>query len=344
VAAAWLATVGREQEVLENQMIAPFPYFGSKRAVASLVWELLGNVDCYVEPFAGSAAVLLARPAPRGLEVINDADGLIVNVWRAIRFCPEETARWADWPKSESDLHARHAWLISERESLRAKLEGDPMWCDPKAAGWWIWGACCWLGARWCSEGIGPWAVVDGELVDVGDEHGVVSRRRPHIGAQGITTMLTVDGSGARIAKVFRRLSERLRDVVIMVGDWERAVADKALGRYDDRLAGVFLDPPYSVRNRADAYGVEDREVAHRVRQWCIENADDRTRIVLAGMGEEHDELLDHGWTKHVWSSSGGMNKHESRAATTRHTETLWISPACLSQMSLFDVTAGSAQ
>lgn len=36
---------------------APFPYFGGKRRAASLVWEAIGNVDHYVEPFCGSAAV-----------------------------------------------------------------------------------------------------------------------------------------------------------------------------------------------------------------------------------------------------------------------------------------------
>jgi REP element-mobilizing transposase RayT len=41
---------------------APFPYFGSKRAVASVVWERLGDCPNYVEPFFGSGAVLLGRP------------------------------------------------------------------------------------------------------------------------------------------------------------------------------------------------------------------------------------------------------------------------------------------
>lgn len=31
---------------------APFPWFGGKRRVAPIVWERLGNVDVYCEPFA----------------------------------------------------------------------------------------------------------------------------------------------------------------------------------------------------------------------------------------------------------------------------------------------------
>jgi len=40
-----------------------------------------------VEPFAGSAAVLLARPPYRGrrVETLNDADGWLVNAWRSIQ-------------------------------------------------------------------------------------------------------------------------------------------------------------------------------------------------------------------------------------------------------------------
>jgi hypothetical protein len=44
-------------------MKAPFPWYGGKSRVAPEVWAALGDVQYYVEPFAGSLAVLLARPA-----------------------------------------------------------------------------------------------------------------------------------------------------------------------------------------------------------------------------------------------------------------------------------------
>jgi hypothetical protein len=43
---------------------APFPYFGGKSRAAHLVWAAFGDVPNYVEPFAGSLAVLLGRPTP----------------------------------------------------------------------------------------------------------------------------------------------------------------------------------------------------------------------------------------------------------------------------------------
>src|SRR5215210_1623737 len=68
---------------------APFQYFGGKAPVAHLIWQALGaDVDNYMELFAGSAAVLLARPpaddlSKKRFETLNDADGFIVNCLRA---------------------------------------------------------------------------------------------------------------------------------------------------------------------------------------------------------------------------------------------------------------------
>lgn len=97
---------------------APFPYFGGKRRAAPLIWEALGDPGGYIEPFAGSAAALLARPAVSGrrIETLNDADGWLVNTWRAIRWAPDEVAHHAAWPISEIDYHARLAWLQERRD------------------------------------------------------------------------------------------------------------------------------------------------------------------------------------------------------------------------------------
>jgi DNA adenine methylase len=55
---------------------APFPWFGGKRRVADVVWRAFGpTCPNYVEPFAGSLAVLLARPGGAGkIETVNDLD------------------------------------------------------------------------------------------------------------------------------------------------------------------------------------------------------------------------------------------------------------------------------
>lgn len=69
----------------------PFPWFGGKRRVASLVWQRFGSVDNYVEPFFGSGAVLFNRPEPHsGNETINDIDGFVANFWRSVKLAPHK--------------------------------------------------------------------------------------------------------------------------------------------------------------------------------------------------------------------------------------------------------------
>ena len=131
---------------------APFPYFGGKSKVAAEVWARFGDVKNYVEPFCGSAAVLLARPHEPRIETVNDANCFIANFWRALKHDPEAVAHFADWPVNEADLHARHRWLmLSESASeWRERMKTDPDFYDAKVAGWWVWGASCWIGAGWC--------------------------------------------------------------------------------------------------------------------------------------------------------------------------------------------------
>ena len=98
--------------MLKNLFKTPFPYFGGKADAAPAVWDALGDVSHYVEPFCGSLAVLLRRPHPCNRayfsETVNDADGFLVNVWRSIQMSPQETAEWASWPVTEADITARH--------------------------------------------------------------------------------------------------------------------------------------------------------------------------------------------------------------------------------------------
>ncbi|MGN6107737.1 MAG: DNA adenine methylase [Kofleriaceae bacterium] len=147
-------SITAEPPGLAHGLVAPFPYFGGKRRAAALVWERFGDVTNYCEPFAGSLAVLLARPTHHRarVETVNDMDGLIVNVWRAIAADPEAVARGCDWPVLELDLHARHRALIAARADLAKKLDADPRWHDPELAAWWVWGASCWIGAGWCDD------------------------------------------------------------------------------------------------------------------------------------------------------------------------------------------------
>lgn len=132
-----------------KKLKAPFPWFGGKSRVAHLVWERFGAVGNYVEPFAGSLAVLLGRPTPAQVETVNDLDCYLANFWRATQQDPEAVARWADGPVNEADLHARHRWLHRQAD-FRERMRNDPEHFDARIAGWWVWGLSCWIGDNWC--------------------------------------------------------------------------------------------------------------------------------------------------------------------------------------------------
>jgi hypothetical protein len=140
-------------DMLAAKLKAPFPYFGGKSRVADLVWSRLGDVDNYIEPFCGSAAMLLRRPHKPRIETINDADCMVANFWRATQLAPEQVAEFADGPVNEADLHARHRWLVlsDEAKAFRERMRSDPDYFDPRIAGWWCWGLCCWIGGGWCT-------------------------------------------------------------------------------------------------------------------------------------------------------------------------------------------------
>lgn len=59
-------------------------YFGGKWMLAPWIISLLPPHEIYVEPFGGAASVLMRKPRAK-VEVYNDLDGEIVNVFRVLR-------------------------------------------------------------------------------------------------------------------------------------------------------------------------------------------------------------------------------------------------------------------
>ena len=73
-------------------VLPPVPYFGGKITAAPRIVGLLPPHQHYVEPYAGSLAVLLAKPRSQ-METVNDLDGALVTFWRVLREQPAELAR-----------------------------------------------------------------------------------------------------------------------------------------------------------------------------------------------------------------------------------------------------------
>lgn len=290
----------------EPLLTAPFAWFGGKRRISRLVWERFGDVPNYIEPFAGSLAVLLGRPHVAGLECVNDRDAYISNFWRAVAAAPDLVAWHADWPVSETDLHARHAWLCSNH-AFRERMNADPEYFDPKVAGWWVWGLAQWNGAGWCDRP--EW-----------QGRGVAYRAPRGIQAQGIR---------ADIYRYFDQLGARLRDVRVSCGDWGRVLKPSPTTR--EGVTGVLLDPPYG-GDRYAVYSQDSMFLHHEVAEWAIRHgADPRFRIALCGL--EGDYELPAGWSCAAWKRRGGHANaaiSRSRARGDVDRERVWFSPFCI--------------
>ena len=315
-------------------MIAPFPYFGGKRIIASDVWKRLGSPVQYIEPFCGSAAMLLAAPKAAQLEVICDGSGFIANFWRAVKNQPDKVAEWADYPVSHIDLGARHRWLMDHRGDLDALH--DPDWPgDAKIAGWWVWGQCCWIGGGWCDwdrvgriphasdagrglQAVGPVP----HASDAGMGLQAVGRI-PHASDAGREPRLWT--STGRVAwRWLHELADRLERVRVVHGDWSRCL-NNHFGGSD---TAVFLDPPYRAYEKM--YGVST-PVADEVAEWARKNA--HLRIALCGHRGDYDLP---GWDVVDWSR-GRLTYGGSK---TTAEECVWYSPACLPRemMDLFSI------
>ncbi len=311
-------------------MKAPFPWFGGKSRAAGAIWQRLGDVQNYVEPFAGSLAVLLQRPHEPRTETVNDLDCYLSNFWRAVAHEPEAVAAYADWPCNEADLHARHTWLIG-REWFRERMKAEPDFYDVKIAGWWVWGQSLWIGSGWCDAD----CYYDGDqkLPHLGDAGMGVhrpSQKLPHLGNAG-------RGS---IYDYFAHLGARLRRVRVACGDWSRVLGDSVTFRHG--VTGILLDPPYGHDERqADLYAT-DHDVAADVRAWAVEHGDNPLmRIALCGYDGEHE--MPAGWMAHRWKARGGYGSQGNGSGRENAArETIWFSPHCLPEreLTLFGMAA----
>jgi DNA adenine methylase len=344
----------------ENMTLkAPFPYFGGKAPVAHHVWAALGQPAHYIEPFFGSGAVLLARPfwdPEKHTETINDKDGFVCNAWRALQHAPDEVAKHCDWPVNHADLNARRKALLTNHKQFIEGLTTDPEWHDVKMAGYWIWAASCWIGSG-LTSGVHKQSLRQGicQMPHVGHGGKGVHKQSlrqgicqmPHVGhgGKGIhkasLTSLPADAAhvqdpyNVNLYTWFRQLSERLRYVRVVCGDWTRVCG----GNWQDNIGdvGIFFDPPYGVEDRDDVYSAKDKTIAADVNAWCLERGTRKThRIVLAGYYEEHQNLISAGWTIIRWQAQGGYGNQRGRRNANAAREALFISPYCTKKMTLF--------
>ena len=115
-----------------------FGYYGAKQKVAPRILQLLPPHHCWVELFCGSASITLAKQAAP-IEIINDIDGEIVNVFKQLRNRPEELIKAIEltpYARDEffqarangataDDLERARMFLVEAMMSLNGVLAGS---------------------------------------------------------------------------------------------------------------------------------------------------------------------------------------------------------------------------
>ena len=338
-------------------MQAPFPWYGGKRRWAEEIWARFGVPDVYVEPFAGSLAVLLANPRPAQREIVCDKDGLICNFWRALAHDPDAVAHYADYPTIHHDLTARHAWLVRWREGSAARLEEDPDFYDAKVAGWWVWGLSSWIGHGWCAkETYDRIPHVDPKA---GCGQGVSAQRRtipnqiPFPRGQGVSAQRInipnqipnvnsgIGGRGVsaqrknfpygRLVGWFQALAARLKGVVVLNRDWTSAVTPSLIATTEtgpqDINRCILLDPPYVIGKRQGNmyfgdHGDSVNQVAEASYQWAVEHGE---AFRIAYCCHAGDFPTPPGWDMLE-------RRFDKRINHAKTTDCVMFSPACVSE------------
>ncbi|QWF72330.1 DNA adenine methylase [Methylomonas paludis] len=72
------------------------PWQGGKRRLAKHILPLLVDHECYVEPFAGGAAILFMKQQS-DVEVLNDINGELINLYRIVQHHLEEFVKQFKW-------------------------------------------------------------------------------------------------------------------------------------------------------------------------------------------------------------------------------------------------------
>lgn len=80
------------------------PWMGGKRRLADRLIPLFPPHECYVEVFCGGGALYFLRPMPAAVEVLNDINGELVNLYRVVQNHLEEFVRQFKWSLSSRQV------------------------------------------------------------------------------------------------------------------------------------------------------------------------------------------------------------------------------------------------
>ena len=290
-----------------------FRYPGGKRRVVPVINQRFGDIDVRIDAFTGSSAWILASE-PVKYEVVNDADGYVVNYLRAIREAPDEVARYLDFPLAELEIMATGIFQKHNLSELSARLGANPDYYDAKTAARWAYLMAHKITLAAPEPGV--WGVVDGKLT-FGVKDGIKRYGTNFPGS--FLARLVKEGN---VSEYLNALAARLKNVTILWNDFE-AILNSFVTHPRNGKIGILLDPPYTSMKRDITYFTESADVWNRAACWAVANGEKQhLRIAICGyFTEEADAIFPQSWERYLWKQAGWLPQQRR--------ECIWFSPLC---------------
>lgn len=116
------------------------PWMGGKRRLAKHILPIFPEHTCYVEPFAGGGALFFMRDEPAKVEVLNDFNGELVNLYRVVQHHLEEFVKQFKWalisrqifqwektkrPETLTDIQRAARFYYLQKQAFGGKVDGQ---------------------------------------------------------------------------------------------------------------------------------------------------------------------------------------------------------------------------
>jgi DNA adenine methylase len=272
---------------------------GSKVRLAGQVINLIGGTHhSYVEPYLGSAAVLLAKPPVR-IEVANDLDHELINFYKVLR------ARETRYDLIDALVETPYArWELEE-----AKGEHDPAGYIPdgveRARRFMIRANQTYVGGVRRDMG-GAWVAT-------------FSPAAHHSNATKWNNYRT------RLSQISRRLQNVQIDCVDGLKILDRVITDP-----DAEGIAVYLDPPYPAGTRAGSNYRQDMTDDQHLEMLARAIVLRGPTVISTYPTDMYKSVLDEaGWS--CIELKVAANSSAGKGSRARRTEVLWANSACAS-------------
>ncbi len=265
-------------------------YHGAKWRLAPWIVSFFPDHDTYLEPYGGSAGVLLRKPRSRA-EIYNDLDGEVVNLFRVLRD-PEQASRLAELCALTPYARAEFEVCLETGGAELDALERARRTVFRAQAGY---------GSAGATKG-----------------------RTGFRAYTGSGRSQTTAGDWANFPGRIQALAKRLQGVLI-----ERRPALGLITEQRNPGTLIYADPPYLHETRVidggSYYRHEMSEPEHVALLARLRKT--RSAVVLSGYRSElyDDLLLPYGWERHETQAHAN-----GRRGTVPRTECLWLNPVCI--------------